>query len=142
MGLLGSLFGGQKEHAPLDPSDPVALRLKQNEGTLAGFAGRVKDDLEVVPNERGLYVFVGKPPKTFGIVWFHDGRESNLKILMKEKGLSSATVQTLSDELRAAYSRSIAEPRYEYDLGGRKVLVTTSRTLADDVHRIISAVAS
>ena len=141
MGLLGSLFGGEKEHPALESSSPVTPRLERNREMLEGFAQRVRDKLEIVPGERGVYVFVGKPPKTFGIVWFHDdGAESNLKKLMEEKGLTAAQVQDLSDALRDAYARSEGEPRYAYELAGRKVLVTPSPTLQQDVSQIIRAV--
>lgn len=141
MGLLGSLFGGGKEHPHLDPSSAALPRLERSRSVLDSFAQRVHDNLEIVPGERGVYVFVGKPPKTFGIVWFHEGVESNFKTLMKEKGLSAAQVQTLSDELRAAYTRSEGEPRFTWDLSGRKVLVTPSRTLELEVAEIIGRVS-
>jgi hypothetical protein len=32
-------------------------------------AGETKDPLEVVPAEDSVYIFVGKPPKKFGIAW-------------------------------------------------------------------------
>lgn len=140
MGLLGSLFGGEKEHPPLDPSHPTMARLERNRETLEGFAKRVQDKLEIVPGEHGMYVFVGKPPKTFGIVWFHDGRESNFKLLMKERGLSGAKVQILSDELRDAYVKHQNEPRYSYTLAGRKVTVTPSQSLDAHVAAVIAKV--
>jgi len=142
MGLLAGLFGGEKEYPALDGSNPALAGIERNRELLEGFAKRVQDKLEVVPGERGLYIFVGKPPKTFGIVWFHEGVEQNFKLLMKEKGLSAASVQTLSDELRAAYTRTQREPRYTYDVGGRKVVVTPSAELQRDVAQIIGAIAS
>jgi hypothetical protein len=142
MGLLGGLFGGQREPPALDGSDPVVPRLERNRAVLEDFARRVTDKLEILPGERGTYVFVGKPPKTFGIVWFHDGVESNFKLLMKERGLSAAQVQILSDELRDAYARSEKEPRYSYDLAGRRVVVTPSASLQRDVAQIIGKVTS
>jgi hypothetical protein len=141
MGLLASLFGGEKEHPALDRSNPAFARIERDRGMLEGFAKRVQDKLEVVPGERGLYIFVGKPPKTFGIVWFHDGVEQNFKLLMKDKGLSAASVQTLSDQLRDAYARTQHEPRYTYEVAGRKVLVTPSADLERDVAQIIGSIA-
>jgi len=141
MGLLGSLFGGDKEHPALDPASAVAARFEKNREMLEGFAKRVNDKLEVVPGDRGMYVFVGKPPKAFGIVWFHEGVESNFKMLMKEKGLSAQQVQLLSDELRDAYGRHQQEPRYSWTLAGRKVTVTPSTALGQDVAGIIGKVS-
>jgi hypothetical protein len=142
MGLLAGLFGGEKEYPALDGSNPALARIERDRELLEGFAKRVSDKLEVVPGERSLYIFVGKPPKTFGIVWFQDGVERNFKLLMQEKGLSAASVQTLSDELRAAYTRTQGDPRYAYDLAGRRILVTPSADLQRDVAQIIGAVAS
>jgi hypothetical protein len=140
MGLLATLFGGDKEHPALDPSSPTMERIERNRALLEGFAGKVKDKLEIVPGERGIYVFVGKPPDAFGIVWFHDGEESNFKILMKERGLSAQKVQLLSDELREAYKRNRTEPRYSWALAGRKVTVTPSPALEQQVAAIIRGV--
>jgi hypothetical protein len=141
MGLLAGLFGGEKEYPALDRSSPALARIERDRAMLEGFAKRVQDKLEIVPGERGLYIFVGKPPKTFGIVWFHDGVEQNFRLLMKEKGLSAASVQTLSDQLREAYTRTQGEPRYAYDLAGRKVVVTPSAELQRDVAQIIGSIA-
>lgn len=141
MGLLSTLFGGEKEHPPLDPSSPTAQRLERDRQALEQFANRVKDRLEIVPGERGTYVFVGKPPKTFGVVWFREGQEGNFRTLTKERGLSTQKVQILSDDLRQAYVRNQAEPRYSYTLAGRKVTVTPSTPLDQDVTAIISSVA-
>jgi hypothetical protein len=140
MGFLDTLFGGGKQLPALDPSSPTAARLERNRAKLEEFATRVKDKLEIVPGERGTYVFVGKPPDAFGIVWFHDGEESNFKILMKERGLSAQTVQLLSDQLRDAYSRNRAEPRYAWTLAGRDVKVTPSAALEQQVAAIIRGV--
>lgn len=141
MGLLAGLFGGEKEHPALDRSNPAHARIERDRESLEGFAKRVQDKLEIVPGERGVYVFIGKPPKTFGIVWFHDGVEQNFRLLMKEKGLSAATVQTLSDQLRDAYARHQGEPRYGWELAGRKVTVTPSAGLERDVAQIIGSIA-
>jgi hypothetical protein len=137
MGLLGKLFGGEPEHQPLDPSGQAAVQLEKNKTALEGLAKKTKDKLEVVPGEQGLWVFVGKPPSTFGLVWFQDGREGNLKLLMKEKGLSAAKVQTVSDHLRDAYVRHKDEPRYAWNVAGRPVVVTPSPLLEKAVLGII-----
>ena len=76
-----------------------------------------------------MYCFIGNPPDQFGIAWFEGNEEHNLKTLMKAKGLTAARAQQLSDELRRAYVRSDGEPRYEVQLGKKKVRVTPSATL-------------
>ena len=43
--------------------------------------------------------------------------------------LTQGKVQAISDELREAYQRTQAEPRYAYALGGKHVVVTPSATL-------------
>lgn len=137
MGLLGKLFGGEPERPPLDPTSPSASRLEKDKAAIEGLARKTQDKLEVVPGETGLWVFVGKPPSAFGLVWFQDGKEGNLKLLMKEKGLSAAKVQTISDHLRDAYVRHKDVPRYGWSVAGRQVVVTPSAPLEQDVLRII-----
>jgi hypothetical protein len=137
MGLLGKLFGGEPDRPPLDPTSPVASRLEKSKADLEELARKTQDKLEVVPGEKGLWVFVGKPPGAFGLVWFQDGKEGNLKLMMKEKGLTAAKVQTLSDHLRDAYVRHKDEPRFGWSLGGRQVIVTPSPRLEQEVVGII-----
>lgn len=137
MGLLGKLFGGEPERPPLDPASPVVGRLEKDKAALEGLAKKTQDKLEVVPGDKGLWVFVGKPPSTFGLVWFQDGKEGNLKLLMQEKGLSAAKVQIVSDNLRDAYVRHKEAPRYAWKIGDRQVVVTPSQQLEADVVGII-----
>ena len=142
MGLLGKLFGSEKEYQPLDPASPASATLGRGKQALEAFASKVQDKLEVVPGERALYVFVGKPPGAFGIAWLQDGEEHNFKKLMKDKGLSAARVQTLSDKLRDAYVRAKDEERFSYQVAGRTVLVHPSATLEREVASIIHEVAA
>lgn len=140
MGILGKLFGSEKERLPLDPSSTAAARLDRNRVVLDEFARKVHDKLEFIPGERAIYVFVGKPPDAFGIAWIEDGEEHNFKRMMKEKGLSELQVRQRSEELREAYGRSKDEPRYTTDLGGKHVLVTPSATLERELVEIIHRV--
>jgi hypothetical protein len=140
MGFLGKLFGGEKDHHPLDPTSPAATRLERDRAVLEAFAKKVHDKLELVPGARATYVFIGRPPDAFGIAWIEHGEEHNFKRLMSEKGLSQREVQVRSDELRAAYVRSEEEPRYTTDVGGKHVLVTPSATLERELVEIIHRV--
>lgn len=140
MGFLGNLFGGTAEPPPLDPSSEAATRLAKDRELMEAFAKKVQDKLEIVPAARGQYVFVGKPPGSFGIVWFHDGQERNFRTAMKEHGLSAERVQILSDELRDAYRHHREAPRFAWTLAGRTVTVTPDPALAADVQKIIAKV--
>jgi hypothetical protein len=140
MGILGKLFGGEKEHHPLDPASPAAARLERDRAVLEQFAKKVHDKLELVPGTRATYVFIGKPPEAFGIAWIEYGEEHNFKRLMADKGLSQQEVRIRSDELRAAYIRSEHEPRFKADIGGKHVLVTPSASLEQELVEIIHRV--
>lgn len=133
MGLLGKLFGGGEEHPPLEPASPAAAALARDGTLIADLAARAKDRLEVVPGSRTTVVLIGKPPKTFGVVWFEGGREHNVKALVKERGLNAGQVDRLSDELREAYLRAQAAPRRSWSVGGAPVVVTPSEALAGDL---------
>jgi hypothetical protein len=141
MGFLGKLFGTEKERHPLDPSSTAAQRMARHRGVLDEFARKVHDKLEFIPGERAIYAFIGRPPDMFGIAWIENGEEHNFKRLMKEKGLSEIEVKQRSEELRQAYQRSMEEPRYTTDLGGKHVLVTPSATLEAELVEIIHRVA-
>jgi hypothetical protein len=133
MGLLGKLFGGGEEIPPLDPSSPAAEKLARDGALLADLSARAKDRLEVVPGARTTVVLVGKPPKTFGVVWFEGGREHNVKKLVKERGLTAGQVDRLTDELRAAYVAAQDAPRRSWTVAGAPVVVIPSETLAREV---------
>lgn len=141
MGFLGKLFGGEQEHPPLDPQTPAGARFERHREVVTAFAGRLHDRLEVIPGEKYLYAFIGKPPDAFGIAWFEGGDEHNLKSLMKTRGLTQVQLGHISNELRHAYTRSVNEPRYSYQAGKKKVVVTPSATLEKELLKIIHEVA-
>lgn len=142
MGLLGKLFGSEPERLPFEPSSPGWERLERHRDVVEAFASRLHDRLEVVPGERILYAFVGRPPEAFGVAWFEGGEEHNLKSLMKARGLTQAEVQAISAELRAAYERSRAEPRFDLQAGKKHVLVTPSASLERELATILSHAAA
>jgi hypothetical protein len=140
MGLFGSLFTKEKEFPPLPAGDPAAALLERHVKAFEEFAGKTSDKLELIPTESTLYVFVGKPPDAFGVVWLRDGKQINLKSLMAEHGLPQPRVQILSDNLRESYVKHRDDPRYAATVAGRKVTVTPSEVFARDVERVIAAV--
>ncbi len=142
MGFLAGLFGSKPPQLPpLEPDSAVAARLARHRTSLDALAGRVRDALEAVPGDRTLYVFVGKPPEAFGIVWFDDGQEESLRTIMKSRGLPQARVQRISDDVRDVYTRHVTAPRFSATAAGKAVRVADSTELCDELDRVIAEVA-
>ncbi|WP_374682102.1 hypothetical protein [Accumulibacter sp.] len=137
MGFLDKLFGGTKDYPPLPEDNAAQARLEQVKGPLEELAQRVSDPLEVVPAERQAFVFVGKPPKRFGIAWVHDDKVSGLKELADDHKLSQVEVGKMINELGQAYEHASAAPRFSTEVGGKKVVVIPSDGLEREVHQII-----
>lgn len=141
MGLFSSVFGGKKDqHRPLERDTVAGRRIQQRQGEIEAFVRKVKDRIELIPAHDATYVFIGKPPDAFGVAWLSQGREQSMKTLMQERGLSAASVQVLSDQLREIYRAHLHEERYQAEIAGKTVLVTPSEQLAWDVHRVIEAI--
>ncbi len=137
MGMLDKLFGGKNDYPPL-PSDNDALaKLDEVKIQLEELANRVHDHMEVVPGEHEAYVYMGKPPKRFGIAWLHDGKVDGLNELVDQHKLSQSQVQKLIGALGAAYEHARDAPRYSAEVAGKQVTVIPSRGLGKEVHQII-----
>lgn len=137
MGMLDKWFGGKKDYPPLPADNEAKAKLDEVQNELEELTNRVSDHLEVVPAEHEAYVYLGKPPKRFGIAWIHDGKVSGLKELVEENKLSQREVQKLVDDLGRAYEHAREAPRYSADVGGKQVVVIPSKGLGQEVHQII-----
>jgi len=137
MGMLDKLFGGKNDHPPLPADNDAMAKLDGVKPQLEELANRVKDHLEVVPGEQEAYVYLGKPPKRFGIAWLHDGKVDGLNELVAEYKLSQLQVQKLIGALSAAYEHASDAPRYSAEVAGKQVTVIPSRGLGKEVHQII-----
>ena len=137
MGMLDKLFGGKNDYPPLPPDNDALARLDQVKPQLEELANRVNDHLEVVPGDQEAYVYLGKPPKRFGIAWLHDGKVDGLNELVDEHKLSQSQVQKLIGALSAAYEHASDAPRYSAEVGGKQVTVIPSRGFGKEVHQII-----
>jgi len=137
MGFFGKLFGEKKELPPLDPASPAAARLAKFKTELETFVGKMNDRLEFVPADEAIYCFIGKPPAMFGMAWFHDGKEHNMKTLAAAKGLSNKKLQHMSLRLGEAYQKYMEEPRFSTAIAGKTVIVHPSDSLRSDVVQII-----
>ena len=140
MGLLGQLFGGGKpQHPPLEPSSDAANRLAPFAGQLQALAGQVRDNIEAVPERDALYVFVGRPPKEFGVVRYRADREENLIQLMRQRQLSPTRIQEVSDQARAAYVAEQQAPRFTHQAGKRALPVIDSEALGRKLDEVFEA---
>jgi len=138
MGILGKFFGGKHDYPPLDGSTPAAKQLESVRSPLEKLADETKDPLEVVPAEDSVYIFVGKPPKKFGIAWIEDGDKIvNFKSLVEEKGLSLTSLNRLSDELKQAYIAHQDKPRYVTRISDREVVVIPSASLLNNLKGVV-----
>jgi len=140
MSLFGNLFSSKPDYPAIDPASKAAARIAEVEDKLSELAGQVRDPLEVVPSEHAAYVFIGRPPKKFGLAWIHDGKVSGLNKLVEEHGLKPLEVEKLVDELRDAYERNADVNRYSATVHDRDLVVTPSAQLEKAVHEIIDRV--
>jgi hypothetical protein len=137
MGLFDKLFGKKEELPALDSASPAATRMNKFKAELETFVAKMHDRLEFVPADEAVYCYVGKPPAMFGIVWFHDGKEHNLKTLAKDKGLSNKKLQNMSLKLGEVYTKYMEEPKFSHMIAGKSVIVHPSDGLRKDVVEII-----
>ena len=137
MGLFGNLFSSKPDYPALDPTSPAANRVAEVGKELDKLADQVNDRLEVIPSEHAAYVYIGKPPKKFGLAWIHDGKISGLNTLVEEHGLDPLEVSKVVDQLREAYERNADVKRFCTNVHDRDVVVTPSTRLEQEVHEII-----
>lgn len=140
MGLFGKLFGGGEPELPaLDPASAGAQILENFRPQFEALIKKIDDRYEVVPSEKILYVFLGKPPGMFGIAWFVEGdaEEHNMKKLMSRKGLPQRKIDNIMMRLRTSYTEMQKEPRFGTQVAGKKVVVTPSAAFADQLYTIL-----
>jgi hypothetical protein len=138
MGFLGKVFGAKQDYPSLDSSAPAAKQLDAVRPPLEKLANETSDPLEVVPAEDSVYIFIGKPPKKFGIAWIEDGEKIvNFKALVEEKGLSPDSLGNLSEKLRETYIAHQDRPRFVTSISDREVVVIPSASLVDNLKGVI-----
>ncbi len=138
MGFFDKIFGSEPQYPELAADTTAAARIEAIRQNLEELARDVSDPLEVVPGEEGAYVFIGKPPKRFGIAWIEDNRVKSFKSLMAEHGVSGEAVAKVSEELREIYQRHQNENRYHAKVANRDVVVTPSDPLEHEVREVLS----
>ena len=138
MGFFDRMFGGAPKYPELDSASTAAGRLEAIRGNLEALARDVSDPMEVIPSREGAFVFIGKPPKRFGLAWIEDNQVKSFKTLMVEHGVSGDEVAKVSEELREAYLRHLDAEHYRTRIAERNIVVTPSEPLEQEVREILS----
>jgi len=138
MGIFGKMFGSEPQYPDLAGNSTAAGQLEAIRSNLEKLAQDIHDPMEVVPTDDGAYVFIGKPPKKFGIAWIEGGEVKSFKTLMEEHGMSGQEVAKISEELREVYVRHHDTEHFRTKIADRDVVVTPSEPLENDVREILS----
>ncbi|PLX86613.1 MAG: hypothetical protein C0617_00640 [Desulfuromonas sp.] len=141
MGFFNKMFGNKLDYPDLDPAGPVAGHLEKISGQLQALFEKVHEPVEVVPGEDGGIVFIGKPPKKFGIAWIEGDRVINFKTLVDEHGVEPRQLQSLSDRLREIYEANESDDRYKATVGSREVVVHPSDSFRAQVNEAIESMS-
>lgn len=138
MGLFSKMFGQGEAYPELSGDSAAAGKLAAIESSLEQLARDVHDPMEVVPTDHGAYVFIGKPPKKFGIAWIEEGEIRSFKTLMEEHGVSGTEIAKVSDELRDVYVRHHETEHYRTTIAGTEMVVTPDAGLEADVREVLA----
>lgn len=136
MGFLDRMFARQS-YPELDGTSLAADRIEKIRGQLESLSKKVHKPLEVIPEENGGYVFIGKPPKDFGVAWFEGAKLHNFKTLADEKGIGPQELQSLSERLRKIYEENLDDARYTAKIGKKNITVTPSDEFRNQVSEAI-----
>jgi hypothetical protein len=135
-------FSKKLNYPELDSDNPAADQVHEFDGPLQELMGQVSDTLEVVPADDHAYVFIGKPPKKFGVAMIEDGVVQSFIAAAKEKGLDQAKIQMLNERLRDAYMHNMDAQRYKTRVAGKEVVVTPCSQLDQEVKQIMSSMSN
>lgn len=139
MGFFDKLFGGSKKYPDLAPDTSAAKKLNSIKDPLEKLSKEVNETIEVIPAEDSAFVFIGKPPKNFGMAWIEDGKVHSFKTLSEEKGVPQNKLLKLVDALANAYRKSDNHDRYSTTIGNKVITVTPSQKLAKEVQQILAS---
>ena len=130
-------FSKKLNYPELDSGNPAAEQVHEFEDQLQDLMGQVKDPLEVVPAQDHAYVFIGKPPKKFGVAMIQDGAVQSFVAAARESGLDQARIQMLNEQLRNAYVHNMDAQRFKTSVAGKEVVVTPCSQLEQEVKEIL-----
>ena len=128
-------FSKKVNYPELAEDTQAAKQIQAIEGSLKELIGQISDPLEIVPTDGHAFVFIGKPPKRFGMAMIDDEVHS-LGASAKEHGIDQIQLQKINEKLRNAYLQCQDSPRYSTSVNGKTVVVTPSEQLAREVSEI------
>lgn len=132
------LFSKKLNYPELSSENPASDQVSEFEEPLKELMDQVSDPLEVVPASDHAYVFIGKPPKKFGVATIEDGHVQSFVEAAREKGLDQATILRLNERLRDAYLHNMDAERYKTSIAGKEVVVTPCAQLDREVREIMN----
>ncbi len=132
-------FSKKVSYPELDSESPAAAQILEIEQPLKTLMGQVSDPLEVIPADNHAFVFIGKPPKKFGVAMIEEGEVQSFVAVAKEKGLAPVKIQKLNEQFRDAYVQNLDAERYTTNVAGKEVVVTPSLQLEQQVRQIMSS---
>lgn len=135
-------FSKKLDYPELDADNPASELVQEVEGPLQELMGQVSDPLEVVPAKDHAYVFIGKPPKKFGVAMIEDGTVQSFIAAAKEKGFDQAKIMRMNEQLRDAYMHNLDAQRYKTSVAGKEVVVTPCVQLEQEVKQIMSSMSN
>jgi hypothetical protein len=141
MGILDRFFGKGKDYPPLEPDCEAARKIEKVRKELETLAKDVKDPLEVIPGTETSYVFIGKPPRKYGMAFIQNGQVLNLQSFAQKKKLSETDVAKLSNRLTDVYSQNQSSQRYSTQIGDRPIVVNPSGSLKQALDGLLGAEA-
>lgn len=133
-------FSKKISYPELDSSDPAARQIQEVAEPLKDLITQISDPLEVIPADGQAYVFIGKPPKKFGVAMIQEGEVKSFVAAAKEKGLDPLTIQKLNEKFRDAYTQNMDAKRYTANVEGKEVVVTPCDQLAEEVQVIMDSI--
>lgn len=134
------LFSKKVVYTELGDDHPAAKQFENIEAPLKELMGQVSGPWEIVPADKQAYVFIGKPPKKFGVAVLEDGTVNNFVALAKEKGLSNLKIISLVDELGNAYKQNQETERFKKTVAGKDVVVIPCQKFGAQLAQIIQSV--
>ena len=141
MGVFSKMFGQQQQYPELSGDHAAAQKLAAIQSNLEELTQKVTEPMEVIPSDDGAYVFIGKPPKDFGIAWIKGDKLHSLKTLAEEQGVKPAELKELSDNLRKIYEANLHDDRFTTKIGRKNIVVTPSEQFSHQVSDVIRQVS-